>query len=101
MTLRACGVGVDKNRRKETHMTTAYEKMIEALQKAEDDIIKGYGGNKAAATRARKAIQSIRTGDIVQLRDELLAIKKDEAPQVKISSLMPLPEPDEESDSEE
>lgn len=56
---------------------TAIEKLIIELQSAAADLEKGYGHNKAAATRARKALQNVRA--LAQdSRKELLAISKGE-----------------------
>lgn len=71
---------------------SAYEKLIATLREAEADIIAGYGGNKAAATRARKALQEVRTEHSVAARNELLAIKKGEAGAIKVASLLPADE---------
>ena len=37
-----------------------YEKLKEMVAAAEDDILKAEGGNKAAITRIRKAMQEIK-----------------------------------------
>ncbi len=37
-----------------------YDRLVQMVREAEDDIRKAAGGNKAAGTRARKAMQEIR-----------------------------------------
>lgn len=49
----------------------AFKELVQVLKDAEEDVIKGYGGNRAAATRARKAL--MRARDLVNTtRTELL-----------------------------
>ena len=38
----------------------AYEQLVKLVQEAEDDVAKAAGGNKAAGTRVRKSMQSIK-----------------------------------------
>jgi len=38
----------------------AYTKLVELVHEVEDDVQKAAGGNKAAGTRVRKAMQSIK-----------------------------------------
>ena len=37
-----------------------YDRLVQRVREAEDDMRKAAGGNKAAGTRARKAMQEIR-----------------------------------------
>ena len=37
-----------------------YDRLVQLVREAEDDLRKAAGGNKAAGTRARKAMQEIR-----------------------------------------
>ncbi|RLS60687.1 MAG: histone H1 [Planctomycetota bacterium] len=37
-----------------------YDRLVQLVREAEDDMRKAAGGNKAAGTRARKAMQEIR-----------------------------------------
>lgn len=39
----------------------AYERLKQAVQEIEDDLKKAEGGNKAAGTRVRKAMQDVKT----------------------------------------
>ncbi len=39
----------------------SYEKLIAAVQSAREDLEKAAGGNRAAGTRARKAMQDVRS----------------------------------------
>lgn len=56
-------------------MASSYETLFATLKKAEEDILKGYGGNRAAATRARKALMEARNL-VNDTRGELLACGK-------------------------
>ena len=38
----------------------AYEELIRLIEDARDDVMKAEGGNKAAGTRVRKAMQDIK-----------------------------------------
>lgn len=69
----------------------SYEKLITELRAAEDDIIKGYAGNKAAAVRARKALQALSKEHAKAIRAELLSVSKGEAAAQEITSQMPTP----------
>lgn len=62
----------------------AYEKMIETLKEADRDVVAGYGGNKAAQTRARKALQEVRAL-VQEVRNELLATGKGESDAQQVS----------------
>ncbi len=58
-------------------MSTSVEKIFTLLDETRSDFESGYGGTKAAARRARKALQEIR-GLAYDSRQELLAIMKEE-----------------------
>ena len=46
-----------------------YDQLKELVAAAEDDIIKAQGGNKAAGTRVRKAMQEIKqAAQLVRIR---------------------------------
>jgi len=52
----------------------SFEKLKQAVVQAEDDIAKAEGGNKAAGTRARKALQDVR--NLAQdIRKEILTLR--------------------------
>lgn len=54
---------------------SSYESLVETLRSTEEDVVKGYGGNRAAATRARKGLMEAR--ELVnECRRELLACGK-------------------------
>lgn len=54
---------------------SSYKEFVDVLKSAEDDVVKGYGGNRAAATRARKALLAARD-QLNECRRELLACGK-------------------------
>lgn len=54
---------------------TSYEEFFKVLKATEEDVVKGYGGNRAAATRARKGLMEAREL-INEARKELLACGK-------------------------
>lgn len=54
---------------------TSYEAFVKTLRDTETDVVKGYGGNRAAATRARKALMEARE-QLNEARKELLACGK-------------------------
>jgi hypothetical protein len=56
-------------------MASAYEDLVKALRASEEDVVKGYGGNRAAATRARKTLMNAREA-LNDCRKELLACGK-------------------------
>jgi hypothetical protein len=62
---------------------TSLEQIITTLTQNTEDLTKGYNGNKAAARRARKALQ-----EVVQLckvaRQELVQISKGERQTVEV-----------------
>jgi hypothetical protein len=46
-----------------------YEQLVKLVQEVEEDIIKARGGNKAAGTRVRKAMQDIKqAAQLVRVR---------------------------------
>lgn len=58
---------------------TAVEELLEALVEAQEDLEDGYAGRKkVAATRARKALMTVKTA-AHEARKELLAIRNGEA----------------------
>lgn len=63
---------------------TSVEKILNVLDEAKADFESGYGGTKAAARRARKALQEIRQL-AYDSRQELLAIMKEEEDPKEIS----------------
>jgi hypothetical protein len=54
----------------------AFENLKRMIQAAEDDVQKAAGGNKAAGTRARKAMQDIKNA-AQQVREEILKARPD------------------------
>ena len=52
-----------------------FEKLKQMVTAAEDDISKAEGGNKAAGTRARKALQDIRNA-AQEIRKEILTLRE-------------------------
>lgn len=54
---------------------TSYDQFVAVLRAAEADIVKGYGGNKAASTRGRKGLQEARNL-LNECRKDLLAAGK-------------------------
>lgn len=53
----------------------SFEKLKQMVTAAEDDIAKAEGGNKAAGTRARKALQDIRNA-AQDIRKEILSLRE-------------------------
>lgn len=53
----------------------SFEKLKQMVAMAEDDISKAEGGNKAAGTRARKALQDIRNA-AQEIRKEILTLRE-------------------------
>lgn len=53
----------------------SFEKLKQMVAAAEDDIAKAEGGNKAAGTRARKALQDIRNA-AQDIRKEILSLRE-------------------------
>lgn len=49
----------------------SYEELQRLVAEAEEDLKKGFGGNKAAKVRARKKMQEIKAAS-QQIREELL-----------------------------
>ena len=58
-------------------MSTSVEKIFALLEETKSDFESGYGGTKAAARRARKALQEVKSL-AYDSRQELLAIMKEE-----------------------
>jgi hypothetical protein len=54
----------------------AFETLKRLVQEAEDDVQKAEGGNKAAGTRARKAMQDIKNA-AQQVREAILQARPD------------------------
>ena len=55
-------------------MSQSYDKMVQTLESARDDVEKAEAGNKAACARVRKAMQDIKA--IAQdLRKEMLELR--------------------------
>ena len=55
----------------------AYDQLVKLVESAEDDVAKAQGGNKAAGTRVRKAMQDIKQA-AQDLRVCVLESRKDE-----------------------
>ena len=53
----------------------AYEHLRQLIDSCQDDVQKASGGNKAAGTRVRKAMQDVREA-AKQLRADLLGAQK-------------------------
>ncbi|MDZ4829314.1 MAG: histone H1 [Phycisphaerae bacterium] len=53
----------------------AYERLVKLVHEAEDDVKKAAGGNKAAGTRVRKAMQDVRQA-AQELRVAILAARE-------------------------
>jgi hypothetical protein len=64
-----------------------FDKLKRMVEQAEDDVRKAEGGNKAAGTRARQAMQEIKNAAqdvrqmILQLRDDTKAPEAPKQPQ--------------------
>ena len=68
-------------------MSTTYQQIVEALKEGELDVIKGYGGNKAATARGRKALQNV--SDLIkEARKELSAVRRGEVEGVSIRPIL-------------
>jgi hypothetical protein len=83
---------------KEVNMSNSIDTLIEALVAGRQDIEDGYSGKtKVSATRARKALASVRDA-AQEARKELLAISKAERPATPVDlALLDAPEATEES----
>jgi len=79
-------------------MSNSIDTLIEALVAGRQDIEDGYSGKtKVSATRARKALASVRDA-AQEARKELLAISKAERPATPVDlALLDAPEATEES----
>lgn len=53
----------------------AYDRLVGLVQAGADDIAKGEGGNKAAGTRVRKAMQEIKQA-AQDVRIQILEMRK-------------------------
>ncbi len=51
-----------------------YDRLKELVAAAEDDLLKAEGGNKAAGTRVRKAMQEIKTA-AQDVRKKILEVR--------------------------
>ena len=51
-----------------------YDRLKELVTAAEDDLLKAEGGNKAAGTRVRKAMQEIKAG-AQDVRKKILEVR--------------------------
>ena len=51
-----------------------YDRLKELVADAEDDLLKAEGGNKAAGTRVRKAMQEIKTA-AQDVRKKILEVR--------------------------
>ena len=51
-----------------------YDRLKELVSAAEDDLLKSEGGNKAAGTRVRKAMQEIKTA-AQDVRKKILEVR--------------------------
>lgn len=55
----------------------AYERLVKIVESAADDVEKATGGNKAAGTRVRKAMQEVKQA-AQDLRVGILDFRKDD-----------------------
>ncbi len=55
----------------------AYERLVKLVESAADDVEKATGGNKAAGTRVRKAMQEVKQA-AQDLRVGILDFRKDD-----------------------
>ncbi len=55
-----------------------FERLKQLVQEAEDDVAKAEGGNKAAGTRVRKAMQDIKNA-AQEVRVKILGLRGDDA----------------------
>ncbi len=55
----------------------AYERLVKLVESAADDVEKATGGNKAAGTRVRKAMQEVKQA-AQDLRVGILEFRKDD-----------------------
>ncbi len=55
----------------------AYERLVKLVESAADDVEKATGGNKAAGTRVRKAMQEVKQA-AQDLRVGILEVRKDD-----------------------
>lgn len=57
-----------------------YQKLRRMIEEIADDVLKAEGGNKAAGTRVRKAMQDIKTC-AQEIRQKILNIRAADEPQ--------------------
>ena len=58
--VRCVGINVILNDKERTRLMEEYNQLRQMVADVEDDVIKAEGGNKAAGTRVRKAMQEIK-----------------------------------------
>jgi hypothetical protein len=56
-----------------------YERLKQLVEAAADDVAKASGGNKAAGTRVRKAMQDIKAA-AQELRKKILEVRSEQPP---------------------
>lgn len=56
-----------------------YEQLKQLVEQVADDVYKAQGGNKAAGTRVRKAMQDIKNA-AQEVRKKVLDLRTDDAP---------------------
>lgn len=56
-----------------------YQKLKQLVEEIQDDVYKAQGGNKAAGTRVRKAMQDIKN-TAQEVRKKVLDLRTDESP---------------------
>ncbi|MCP4250881.1 MAG: histone H1 [bacterium] len=56
-----------------------YERLRELVEAAAEDVAKATGGNKAAGTRVRKAMQDVKA-TAQQVRQKILEVRSSETP---------------------
>ena len=56
-----------------------YERLKQLVEGAAEDVAKATGGNKAAGTRVRKAMQDIKTA-AQELRKKVLEVRSEQPP---------------------
>ncbi len=60
-------------------MMDEYQKLKQLVEEVADDVYKAQGGNKAAGTRVRKAMQDIKNM-AQEVRKKVLELRTDETP---------------------
>lgn len=56
-----------------------YQKLKQMVDEVADDVLKAAGGNKAAGTRVRKAMQDIK-GMAQAVREKILSLRESDGP---------------------